>query len=399
VRVDSGVLDAPASDAPADAAVVTQDDGSVDGGADTCTLQRFELWTEAESRQDRVALAAGPTGFLAAWVGRNRFEELSWSSIPSEVGDPSETRQTILRAIVGGPAVTRVGDGYVLAFHSNAQDDYDIYTLAVDDSGVPRALDETQASLPPKVTRIEQRTGRDDMPAIAPLGLAALALWTERSDALLQVRAQRVDSNGSPIGSAFFVDQSSDALQVALTGSGGGAVATWVAGTNGRGFATTQLIGQDGITHASQQISAQGDADGTIEAAIGGVAGAVAFGAVTEAGSPQVRAVRVDAQGVATDGEQVLTEAGTVSRYPSVAAYGDGFVVAHRVQEDDGTGRLEVMYADSQLNVFGRVDAGPVEISGPVQIRVTGDGRVGVLTRETTDTETRVVFTRVFCTN
>lgn len=360
------------------------DGGDVDGGGGSaCTADELEISTVTNPTNERLALAAGSSGFVVGWIQRlSGFHEVHWAHVPS-AGEGAVIRHHEARAISGGLTATRhPPGGYLLGFHANPSGDYELYTLALDEDGA--------ASAP--ADRWAMRPGRDDQLALTSIDGGTLAVWSQSPAGMIArtITAQWRSADGAPGTETVLADANEAGLGVALANLEAGALAAWVRQeAEGTSIVARSLDTRGAPTGALRTVSTEHNAEGSLDLAADDDGAVLAFGVVAGGGTDQVRVRRVDASAEPATPERIVG----AGRDPSIVRSGGSFAVAMRRE-----GRLELVFLNETLREISRIDLGPAGASGPLLVRVAGDGRLGVARAEDAgESARRVLLTRVTC--
>ncbi|UJR87050.1 hypothetical protein [Sandaracinus amylolyticus] len=367
----------------------TEDDaGPIDGGTLPCTGDEVTLADLSEIRNDRVALAAGASAWLAAWVGRvDTYTELQWTIVPAS-GDPPAPRSTMLRSLLGGPAAAPRGTGYVVGYYANPEADYEVYALPVGANGAPEAA---------SAWRLTTHPGRDDRLALVASDGGLVAAWNETAPggASSAFLTRWIDATGTPQGTAHPLATGDEVpLTSVLAPATTGPYAAWSRESGSDSDVVAVPLDARGVSSAgaSRIVSAERTAEGSLDLATEDDDAVVVFTAVAGGGQRQVRVRALDRLGTLST-ERVV---GTGTE-PSIARFGGTWAVAYRAPRAGGGADLTLAFLDTTLLPRSTVPLGPATTDGSLVMRATGDGRLAIARVDVEGARTRVLLTRVQC--
>ncbi|AKF09502.1 hypothetical protein DB32_006651 [Sandaracinus amylolyticus] len=362
------------------------DGGDADAGVLPCTGDELTLADLSEERNERVALAAGASTWLAAWVGRvDTFTELQWTIVPA-TGDAPEPRSTMLRSLLGGAAAARRGDGFVAGYQANPDAGYEVYALPLAADGTPTGA----------AWRLTTQAGRDDRVALVASDGGLVASWTETAPggASRAFRTRWFDATGTPQGDARTLASGDEVpLASVLVPAESGPYAVWHREQGTASQVVAAALDARGVPPAGGErvVNVEPTANGTLDAVTEEDAAVLVFGIVAGGGAPQVRVRSIDRLG--TLGTERIVGAGTE---PSIARYGGTFAVAYRAPGAGGA-TLTLAFLDTSLQPRATVPLGPATAEGSLVMRATDDGRLAIARVDVSGGRTRVLLTRVQC--
>jgi hypothetical protein len=391
-RVDMGV-DAPAADLgpPMDA---FGDAGPGDGGfsPSSChfdaTMDLFDVATDSRARPVRVAVAAGPSSFGIAYsaIDMNGFENVNLAELPTAVGSPiAHSPLTSDFFTTTAPTITRTSVGWLLAWLSNKDGNVEVYSLG-------SATDGRLATTPTRVTTTPSISEHE--PALAATATSSVLAWFEPGTASTAV-VRAIGTDGTVSGTPTRIAPTGLSPQPdALTSTDFGFVLGWCDADADATVVSVDAMGANASTPAALTPTSH-DCNGTIAAAVSHGGGAAVFDA-DNGGRPEVHAHALDGAGGAIGAESVLTVGVDTGGGASVAELGGGYVVAYR---QSGTpAQLRLLFLSSVLVEVQRLDVTALAAAtGPMTIRVAGDGTVLVAWAEIVGTTTHFRAARIRC--
>jgi hypothetical protein len=139
-------------------------------------------------------LAYSGTSYAAAYTGTNNGFNVYLSTIDpggTVINPPGETVVTLVNADAGGGPLVWVGDRYGLAWEDRRTGDYEVYFTLLDEAGNKKHAD----------TQLTFAQGFSINVSMAWNGTEFLVVWQDDRDGLFNLFGQRVDVDGTPIGS------------------------------------------------------------------------------------------------------------------------------------------------------------------------------------------------------
>ncbi|HJL16832.1 MAG TPA: hypothetical protein RMH99_14305 [Sandaracinaceae bacterium LLY-WYZ-13_1] len=376
-------------------------DGEVpdrDAGSVGCTVSAenvYKLATDVNPSERNVGLAATSNGFGVVWnETREGRPDLFGIRIASDGTLGGEVRLTDTAAIENPPSLIALGTEWLAAWVDNtAATGFEVRAqgLASDLSptGSPSDLTSTAALF-------------EDNPTLFAGSDGALLAWVQDDmvASTRQARARPLASDGSPSGSAQDAS-ASDATpgQLALAELSGGPVLVWAEATGGTGDVILQPLADDGGTRGSSEvISAEGNADGTVDAALGPSGGAVVFGTLVGGVRSEIRFRALDEDGGLVGDERILTEAPVQGRGASIARFAGGYAVAYRRFGAGEGAAVQLLLVSALGDVLDEIEVATVpEQGGRTTLRVSGDGQIGIAWSDRGSTETQIRAAVVAC--
>ncbi len=375
-------------------------DADTDGGSTevVCTVgDRIELGTDAESRGQRVALAAGASGTIAAWRANDGEFTNAFARLLGNDGSASDVipltddfgEQEAVHAV-------RTGSGFIVAWYDLVVGEgYEVVTRALDGSGNPTAEQQVVTS---------GDGVRHDNPALAFGQEGPVMVFVEDdTSGNREVLAVALNADGttdgtpaSVLGSEYGVSQpvlverpASAPLLLVTDLNPGGA-------TDERAVWLQPLTGALAASGDPRRVDIDGNAAGDVMAAVTssddvGIAFDVRVASIrNEVHYRPVLAGTNEPVGL----EEVPSD--TQTRDPGIASIAGGFAVAYRSLEPSPT--IEVAFVGVPGDVLGTIDLGATtENGGAVSVVATPEGRLWVAWAEQGDTETAIVAARVTC--
>lgn len=397
-RIDSGPRDAGSFDGGPDTGP-TPDGGPDAGGAmalscryDLAAGDVIRLGTDSGDDSRIVAIAPQESSFLVSWSAVTlALPDVHVRQIPSIGMPPMAHTLTMGAGIAGGPAALWTGSSGLVAFFDNSMGNYEIWVQPVGADGAPMGMRQ----------RLTMNALRDDDPALFQVGTEVLAAFVQ-DDFMASERialTRRLAGSGAPSSAAIAVTapprSPSDAV---LARIGANHALVWA---ESGGQVWLQPLTGTGMTRgAAVPVSAEGNADGSVDAVGTEDGGAVVFGVTGS--RPEVRLRLFDMDGTLTVGERTLTpppdQTGTD---PSIAYFAGGYVVAMRgfTPAGETPAQLRLLLVDGLSgDTLDKVDLlGISDMGGRVTVRVTTDGRTMLIGWVDAGTETTINVLRLHC--
>ncbi len=363
-------------------------DSGRDGGMASCNVEVFTLGTDAPPRPRDVGLAIQGTDAAAVWsAGIGALDEVHFAEIPAEDFVITSRPITSIGAVTRDPAIAAVGDGWLIAWYSNAGLDFDVYAMTL------RGRD--MGAIVPLTTRM----GRDDTPTLLSTAEGALAAWVEeRSGASRVAVARSLGADATPSAPTRDASPSTSSIsRPVLAIRSGGFVLAWVDSASATPSALLQPLDSGGAALGTPlPVSTENNADGTIDLAMNTSGGAAAFGVLVET-RPEVRARAIDGSGQPTGPERVITRAPTAGRDASLDFFAGGYAVAYRAV-DRPNAQLEIALVTATLDVVGTIAVtGVAQSGGRISLRTTHDGSLVLAWADVDEETTTMRAARVRC--
>lgn len=347
--------------------------------ADGCAIEeahRFRFAVGARPADGPPALIAGDDRFAVAWRDvRAGRPDLFVAGFRSSGAPVPEHPLVESPALESAPRLARWGGGLVAVWAEGA----DLWMRRQDPELRPIGAPAPLTATPGEVERTLDARVLDARLFVAWLARTPrggrshtqLGVFTEGGRAIGAPRTLALPDGRAPTG-------------VALGALDGRPAAALVDPNDGRVWLRT--MDADGAPRGEAiRLDADANADGSIDAAFAGDGGAVLFGARVGVRS-QLRFVPLDANGAPLASERVIgEEASTASavhaglRDGGIAALDRGYAVAYRAL--DGSNGAELRFG--LLTTAGarilELAVAPTTLGGgPVRVRVSDDGRVGI---------------------
>lgn len=384
----------PDSGPPADGAV--PDSGFVvprDAGPPSCTLAPGDVHKLASDRAgDRiVGLAATGDGF-----------GLVFTAVP-EGGAIAEVYGVRLSSagMVGAlhpitappgrknpPTVGAVGTSWVAGWVDNAMGTFEVSARALAEDLSPAGASAAYLTATPTIGE----TG----PVFFVGSEGPLLAWIADDGTTRAVHAQRVGADGAPIGASAIASSAHRPAAIALGELAGGPALAYPAPEITAGGPETRVYVQglmdDGAARGvPARIDEEGNADGTIDAALSPSGGAIVFGALVGGVGRQVRFRRVDGDGARVGDERILASGSDAS----IAAFAGGYAVSYRASA--APAEIRLLLVSDLGEVLDELPIAAAEPSGGrTTLRVSGDGQIAIAWADT-DVETAIQVARVAC--
>lgn len=336
----------------------------------TCTHDRatdfFELDFELMGAPRRFAAAGGPTSFGLAYSKREPSgrEDVYFVEVPSGGGTP-RTTEFVTTDGQGNtaPVVARTSAGWVVGFLSRRDGNTEVYTAA--------SASGSFAGVTPHRVTSTASIDETSLGIAASTATTALA-WAEPGASPITV-VQPVDGAGlTRPGAARLSVMGRAMVPTAFTTTDWGYLVGWVEGTD----AWLQPVAMDlTLDGEALALTAEHNADGTIDAQVEGGGGAVVYGVITSAPRHDVHGHMLNAMGGLYFAEQGVTTGTDTGTDAAIVELGGGFAVAYR--QSDLSTTLRVLFMDALLHETGRIDLGNVAAAGgPITARVSADGNL-----------------------
>lgn len=392
-RRDAGPRDAgPARDAfvpDADAASIQPPDA----GPPSCTVGPDDVHKVATDLPgDRViALAAAgdgfglvftalPEGAASAEVHGVRLSSSGDLGTLSAITAPPGRKQT--------PVVGALGTTWVSAWVDNDPDTFEVRTRALATDLAPTGASAAYLTATPAV-------GESGPTMLVGSG-GALVAWIADDGTTRSVRAQRVGADGAPIGASAVASSGHRFGALVLGELAAGPALLYPTTEDTAGGPETRVYVQ-GLTAAGAmrggalRIDQEGNADGTVDAALFPSGGAVVFGVLVGGVRSEVRFRALDGEGGLVGDERILAQ-GTDA---SIAAFAGGYAVSYRASASPAEIRL--LLVSNLGDVVAELPVAQAQLAGGrTTVRVSGDGNIAVAWADT-DTQTAISVARVAC--
>lgn len=405
--VDSGLRDTGVRDSgpPPDGSVDPMDAGDSstppprDAGPLTCSVSPddvFNLAVDPRSAPRIVGFAAGPDGFGVAWnETRDGFPDIFAQRIGSDGMPGAEVKLTDDPSQDRAPQITPVGTQWVAAYVSNeGTTGFELRTqlLSADMTlvGAANVVTDTPAQL-------------EDNPVFLGGASGLLLSWVEDDMVALtrSGRARTIAADGTASGAVQTTTAAANRPgQIAIGELDAGPVLVWSEGVGGSGDVLMQGLDASGARRGEvSTLSVEGNADGTVDAALGVSGGAVVFGVLVGGVRSEVRFRALDMEGAFVGDERILTEGAAVGTDGSIAPFAGGYVVSYRALPAGGSpAQIRVLLVDAFGDVLETIPvADAAESGGRTTVRVTGDGQIGVAWADDADAGTEIRFGLLRC--
>ena len=367
-----------------------------DGGMVSCAVSpsdRHLLSTESGERPRIIGLDGSSDSFGIVWneIRDGRPDLFGVVLSPSGLG--AEQRFTDQPSRENPPTIVASGTGWLVAWVDNHESTgFEIRTQTaaanLSPTGTTNRLTNTPALL-------------EDNPTLVNLAAGPMLVWSE-DDMILHTRiakAATLSLSGTASGSVeTFSTDAQRPGQVALGELADGPVALWTEGTGlSQDLLLQRMTASGARTGEPIMVSTEGNADGTVDAALGVTGGAVVFGVLVGGVRREVRFRAMDADGVLVGDERSLLPSGITGTDASITRFAGGYAVAFRGTDDTGVkiflllvsgdGELLDQIAVSDAAAFG----------GRVTLRASASGHLGLAWVDTADASTDVVAALVRC--
>ncbi|GAB5546328.1 MAG: hypothetical protein SangKO_060880 [Sandaracinaceae bacterium] len=370
-----------------------------DAGPLSCTVSPddvYALAVDPRAAPRLVGFAAAADGFGVVWnETRDGFPDIYGQRIGSDgipgpeveiTSDPSQDR---------APQITPVGTQWIAAYVSNeGTTGFELRTqlLSADLSlvGSPNIVTDTPAQL-------------EDNPVFLGGASGVLLSWVEDDMIALTRtgRARALNADGSASGGVQTTTAAANKPgQIAIGELDAGPVLVWSEGVGGTGDVLMQGLDASGARRgAVSTLSAEGNADGTVDAALGVTGGAVVFGVLVGGVRSEVRFRALDMEGALVGDERILTDPPTVGTDASIARFAGGYVVSYRALPEGGMpAQIRVLLVSEFGDVVETITlTDAAEGGGRTTVRVTGDGQIGVAWADDAAGGTEVRFGLLRC--
>lgn len=383
-------------------------DGSVldgapgDGGVIGCAFT-FDpesdvmlLSTDSVARERIVPLASNASGFVAIWTE-------TALGIPDVYGRQLapdgrlQAKQPITtdtsRAI--DPTITAVGTDYLASWVDNSEGGFEVYA---------RTLGSDLMS-PGTTHRLTDNSNRDDSPALLPTSSGVLAAWIE-DDMVAATRTahtRQLSVDGEPTAAADPVTGSDQApgAPVLAPRSGGSALVWAEKELDDSNVVLMPLDASGGAAGTAVTLNTEGNANGTVDAALTESGGAVVFGVSVAGVRPEVRFQAVTGSGARLGDEIILTRTPESGRDASIVGFRGGYLVTYRAIEDEGLTEptLRITLLSATGDRLETHDLVPVAATGGrTTVRVSpGGDAIAVTWADPTASETEIRMARIAC--
>jgi hypothetical protein len=410
VRFDAGHRDAGHRDAGHDPMDAARSDGAVaaDGGRDgarptgaagppACTLDPSHVWKIGRdvSGDRTVGLAAGGDAFGLVWtqvptdgavpeVHGVRLSSTGELGSPQQISEPPGAKRP--------PTVAAVGTTWIAAWVDNSEDAFEVRTRAL-------ASDLSVSAATSVNTVTDTPTALEDNPLFIETSSGLMLAWVEDDMVALTrtARDRMLDTMGVPSGAA----QTASAAERQPGQLAGGELASgphlvWTEGMDGIGEVYLQPLTSSGASDgAATAISAEANADGTIDAVLHPSGGAVVFGALVDGVRSEVRFRAFDGDGTPSGDERVMGNGSDAS----IASFAGGYAISYRAAASETTPpQIHLLLADLVGDVVEDLiiaDAAPS--GGRTTVRVSGDGQIAVAWADRADPGTDIDVALITC--
>lgn len=377
-----------------DGAVLEGDAATVEG---RCSFEAghdlFRLTTDREARDRLVRVAAGPSGWAIVWADlSDGFHDVRGLALPSTgsmapavvdlTGDPFTELD---------PAIARAGNTWLVAYASNAEGAYEVYTRTADEALSPTG----------EPSRLTNTATREDSFSVAPVDDGYLLSWV-RDDMVAETRevfVQALRADFSRLGSPRMTARMSlnaSGPQLATVGDGA-ALAFVRTGIGGREIAL-QMLRRNGSSIGDPVVVADAGVEGTVDLVGGSDGGAIVFGRIVGGSRTEVRFRAFDEEGRWVGGTGIVSGSPSQGRDASIASFAGSYVVAYRRVVSAAEATLVVALLDGMGDVVEEVELVPVSATGGrTTIAASGDGHLLVAFAHSTSDATEIVAARLRC--
>ena len=363
-----------------------------DAGPPSCTLDPSDVRKVGSDRPgDRtVGLAATSDGFGLV------FTALPASAVVAEVqgvrlsssGELGETHTiTAPPGQKRPPTLAALGTTWVAAWVDNDPDTFEVRARALSSDLAPIGASAAHLTATPAVG--------ESGPTLFVGSDGALLAWIADDGTTRAVRAQRLGADGAPIGSSAVASSGHrfGALALAELAAGPALLYTTPEDTGSGPESRLYLQGltASGATRgAALRIDQEGNADGTVDAALSSSGGAVVFGVLVAGVRNEVRFRALSGAGALVGDERILAE-GTDA---SIAAFAGGYAVSYRAAS---SAEVRLLLVTELGDVIAELPIAAAQVAGGrTTVRVSGDGQIAIAWADT-DTETSISVARVAC--